>query len=114
MSWDNNPYYKPEAYGLEIVGDIDWDQESYEFNMTVVWKEGRGKYYIADDSGCSCPSPFENVTSKDELDGPMNKRSLESALRYRAKTNARGDDGYYGRPRAELEKEVRELLAKLT
>jgi hypothetical protein len=115
MSWDDNPYYKPEAYGLEIVGDIDWDQESYEFNMTVVWKEGRGKYYIADDSGCSCPAPFERVTSKEGLDGPMNKRSLESALRYRAKTNARDDDdGYYGRPRAELEKEVRELLAKLT
>jgi hypothetical protein len=111
MSWDNNPYYDPKAFGLELVGSIDWDLESYQFNMTVVWKESRGKYYLADDSGCSCPSPFEG-TAKEDLDGPMDKRSLEAALRYRAKTQAK-EDGYYGRPRAELEKEVRELLAKL-
>lgn len=112
MSWNTpDPYYNPEHFGLELVGSIEWVGESYEFNMTAVWKESRGKYYIADDSGCSCPSPFEDYTKKEELDGPMNKRSLESALRYRLKERT---DSRYGRSLAELEKDIRDLLARLT
>jgi hypothetical protein len=116
MSWDTpNPYYNPENFGLELVGSIDWRDEDYSFDMTVVWKAKRGEYYIGDDSGCSCPSPFEDVTKLEELDGPHNKRALESALRFRVKQNASDGDNYYGsRSRSELEKEVRELLAKLT
>ncbi|AVD99346.1 hypothetical protein SEA_BILLNYE_174 [Streptomyces phage BillNye] len=118
MSWSDNPYYDPSKFGLELVDSIEWDGESYEFNMTAVWKAKRGEYYIGDDSGCSCPAPFENVEKLEELDGPHNKRGLESALRYRLKQNARDESetsGYrYGRSYAELEKEVRELLAKLT
>ncbi|QIN94148.1 hypothetical protein PP459_gp085 [Streptomyces phage Wakanda] len=116
MSWNApDPYYNPEAFGLELVGSIDWDYEDYSFNLTAVWKAKRGEYYIGDDSGCSCPSPFEEVTKLEELDGPHNKRALESALRYRIKQNAGTGEGYYGgRPQAELEKDVRELLAKLT
>lgn len=30
--------------------------------MTVVWKDEDGNYYMAGDSGCSCPTPFESVT----------------------------------------------------
>ena len=119
MSWNTpDPYYNPEHFGLELVGSIEWDGESYEFNMTAVWKAKRGEYYIGDDSGCSCPSPFENVTKLEELDGPHNKRGLESALRYRLKQNAadENDTRSYrsGRSYSELEREVRELLAKLT
>jgi len=112
MGYLDNPYSSPEKYDLEIVGEIDWEEESYQFDISVVWKEGRGKYYLGDDSGCSCPAPFEDYTKKEQLDGPMNKRSLEAALRYRIKEKA-SEDKYYGRPRAELEKDVRELLAKL-
>lgn len=63
-----DPYSKPEAYGLEIIGSIEWDDEPYEFDMTVVWRDKEtGILYYANDSGCSCPSPFEDFSSKDEL-----------------------------------------------
>jgi hypothetical protein len=29
-----NPYYSPEAVGLEIIGEID-DNKDHEFNMIV-------------------------------------------------------------------------------
>ena len=116
MSYDSSPYYSPEAFGLEMVGTIDWRYEDYSFDMTAVWKAKRGEYYLGDDSGCSCPSPFEDVTELEQLDGPHNKRALESALRYRVKQRGSDKtDDYYGtRSYAELEKDVRELLAKLT
>jgi hypothetical protein len=117
MSYDTpDPYYNPDHFGLELIGSINWDDEPYEFYLTAVWKAKRGEYYLGDDSGCSCPSPFENVTKLEELDGPHDKRALESALRYRVKENAAkdGDNSYRsGRSRAELEKEVRDLLALL-
>lgn len=116
MSWDNNPYYDPSKFGLELVDSIEWDGEDYQFHITAVWRQARGKYYVATDSGCSCPSPFEDYDKLEDLDGPHNKRGLESILRVKIKENAReGTNSYYGgRSRAELEKEVRELLAKLT
>ena len=68
MSWDDNPYYNPEKWGLEKVAELDFSSGSYEFNLTSVWtKEGEESFYWADDSGCSCPSPFEDVRGVEEL-----------------------------------------------
>lgn len=59
-SWDKNLYYKPEKWGLEILAEIDTGG-SYEFNMSVLFKaKDTGGLYLGQDSGCSCPSPFEN------------------------------------------------------
>lgn len=53
-------YYSPEKFDLEVVGEIDFSSGSYEFDLTVVWRDTEtGALYYADDSGCSCPSPFE-------------------------------------------------------
>jgi hypothetical protein len=61
-------YSNPEKYGLEIVGSVEWEDEPYQFNMTAVWRDREtGQLYWADDSGCSCPSPFEEFTSRDSL-----------------------------------------------
>jgi hypothetical protein len=61
-------YSQPEKFGLEIVGDISWDNEPYQYDYTVVWKDPKtGELFYADDSGCSCPSPFETYTSRDQL-----------------------------------------------
>lgn len=54
-----NIYYDPEKFGLKIFGDIDWSDGFYHFDQTVVWQDDEGRLYYADDSGCSCPSPFE-------------------------------------------------------
>jgi len=60
----NNPYYEPEKCGLELIGSYDKDNERYSFNILAVWKDiETGKYYKGEDSGCSCPTPFEEFDS---------------------------------------------------
>jgi len=63
-------YYQPEAFGLQTIGEVEWNDESYSFNFTVVWqsKEDPKVFYWAQDSGCSCPAPFEDFTSLDHDD----------------------------------------------
>lgn len=97
-------YYGDMPEGVTFIGDIEWDNEAYQFDMTGIWKTKRGEYWIGDDSGCSCPSPFENVHGIDDLDGPYNKAGLRSALESRIK------EGSHGRSEAELRKEVFILL----
>ena len=49
-----------------LDGRIDWSSGSYEFDLTVVLKrESDGQLFYAEDSGCSCPTPFENHTLHD-------------------------------------------------
>lgn len=62
---DPDLYYQPEKFDLLTVGEVEWDGESYNFNITAVWqsKADSKLFYWASDSGCSCPSPFEAFTS---------------------------------------------------
>lgn len=62
-----NIYYSPEAFGLEIVTSIDDPDACYSFDMLVVWRNAEGELFYSDDSGCSCPSPFEAIRSVDDL-----------------------------------------------
>jgi hypothetical protein len=60
-------YYDPEEFGLVIHGVVEED-ESYQFKIVVVWKDVYDPvYYWAADSGCSCPSPFEEYYGKQDL-----------------------------------------------
>ena len=61
-----NLYSAPQKWALIIVGTLE-EGLSYEFNMFVVWKNMRGEFFYAGDSGCSCPSPFEDYTSISDL-----------------------------------------------
>ncbi|QJD50767.1 hypothetical protein KNV00_gp038 [Streptomyces phage Bmoc] len=94
---------------LEYIGSFDWDQESWQFNITQVWKEARGRYYVASDSGCSCPMPFEkiNYTTDKGVYGPYNKTELKAYFE-RMMKEERGL-----RPESELRQEISSLLAKL-
>lgn len=72
----NNVYYDPIKFGLDIVGEIDVGG-SYEFDKFVVWSrrawDGAGSRFVyGTDSGCSCPTPFEDVGVNDliEIDTP--------------------------------------------
>ncbi len=61
MRVNYNPYYSPEKCGLEIFEDID-TADSYAFNMFVIWKRlEENTLWYASDSGCSCPTPFEDI-----------------------------------------------------
>ena len=63
-------YGSPENYNLKILAELDEENLSYEFNMLIVWienKEENPKLYWAQDSGCSCPLPFESYQSINDL-----------------------------------------------
>ena|SRR3990167_3902905 len=80
-----NVYFSPEEFGLVVVVEAEGNAEGYGFDLTVVWKEVKsGKLYWAHDSGCSCPSPFEDYVSVDMLN-PLScyshRASLEAAMR---------------------------------
>lgn len=60
-------YSQPEKYGLRTIGEIEWSDGCYQFDLTVVWQDtASGTLYFGDDSGCSCPSPFE-VKGRNDL-----------------------------------------------
>ena len=63
-----NPYYYPEKCGLTIVCSYDRDNEPWQFNIVCLWQDlETGKYYVGEDSGCSCPTPFEDFHSLGDM-----------------------------------------------
>lgn len=88
MSWDNNVFYSPEKFGLEIVETIDFSDGYYQFDYLVVFKSEDGRWFYAEDSGCSCPSPFEGMGMPDltRVEGP---EDIISRMEFRIK------DSYY-------------------
>lgn len=85
MSYDTNPYYNPEALGLKLEAQLDMTKYSYTFDIRCVWSDESGQFYTAYDSGCSCPSPFEDYTTLDSLDKVPQDVSWDE-LRGEAKT----------------------------
>lgn len=80
MSYDDNIYYSPEHYGLEILGEAA-DEPDWDFNMFVVWRDkDTGVLYYASDAGCSCPSPFEDYNSKEDLTKAESIQQIHDAL----------------------------------
>jgi hypothetical protein len=66
MSYDLNIYSSPEKHGLTMVGEVEWGDGNYSFDLTTVWRDTKtGALYFADDSGCSCPSPYEDTGRAD-------------------------------------------------
>ena len=96
-------YYTPQNYGLEMVGEIERSDACYQFDLVVVWKQARGQYWIGQDSGCSCPSPFEYVNDVNELDGP--KRLLWIMEE---------DSPYTVLSKAEFKREISAILSRLS
>lgn len=61
-------YCSPEEFGVETIGQLDLTDESYMFDILLVQRSKfTGMFYINRDSGCSCPSPFEDYTTLDSL-----------------------------------------------
>ena len=107
----SNIYYSPEDFGLEVIGTIEWSEPDYSFDMTVVWRAKRGQYWIGSDSGCSCPSPFEDIRDVNELDGPYLKADAVRRLKYMV--NERSDDTWrYGYSKSELLRQVSEIAGR--
>lgn len=51
---------------FEYVDGFEWSYESYRFDETNIYlHKPTGRIFYASDSGCSCPSPFEDTTVSD-------------------------------------------------
>jgi hypothetical protein len=61
-----NIYSSPEKFALTTIGEVDWSDGDYVFDYTVVWQRAfDGRFVYAEDSGCSRPSPFEDIGIED-------------------------------------------------
>ena len=76
----SNVYYNPRDFGLEIVAEIEYSTGSYEFDTRVIWKDEEGRLWTARDSGCSCPTPFENE-SLDTLERLVKEEVIAEAIK---------------------------------
>ena len=60
-------YYSNNEW--EQIASLDLDEPDYSFDLLTVWKNKKtGKFVYATDSGCSCPTPFEDHTADDFKD----------------------------------------------
>lgn len=58
---DANLYYNPEKLGFQTVDSLETKGESYQFDIVLVLRDvTTGEHFWCQDSGCSCPTPFEN------------------------------------------------------
>lgn len=105
--FDSNPYYHPEVHGLETVGTVQWGIPCYDFDITAVWKNAEGEYFLADDSGCSCPTPFEYVIASDLK--PMTAHQVVADLQERLEREQKDDYKTLGDARME----VTDLIARI-
>jgi hypothetical protein len=63
-----NPFYYPEDFEpqLRLEASLELSGQSYSFDLVAVWTvadDPTGRVYTATDSGCSCPTPFEDFES---------------------------------------------------
>jgi hypothetical protein len=54
-----NVYYNPEKFGLIVIAELEDSQAHYDYDTIVAWRHTDGTVYWQQDSGCSCPTPFE-------------------------------------------------------
>ncbi len=54
-------YYAAEKLGFAILVDEDLGG-SYEFDQLIVVRAPDGTLWAAHDAGCSCPTPFEDMS----------------------------------------------------
>jgi hypothetical protein len=60
-------YENPDSFGLEKIAEAQKYEPDYNFDMIVIWyREVDDQYYWGSDAGCSCPSPFEDVSLDEE------------------------------------------------
>ncbi len=71
-----------KEFGLEQVAEIDYSDGCYQFDYRIVWwhPETR-KLYTGRDSGCSCPSPFEDYFKLEDLDELTDMLALREEAR---------------------------------
>jgi len=69
-----------EALGLTQISEANLSEPDYSFDLIGAWKDAQGGIYLSTDSGCSCPTPWENHGQMDDFTGPLTKaQAIEEA-----------------------------------
>lgn len=79
--YEDNPFYYASKFDLELIS-FERSSGSYEFDTIAFGATKDGQIYTAWDSGCSCPTPFEDyegTTREQVLAGLERVGSLEQA-----------------------------------
>lgn len=84
-------YYNPENFGLLMLSMLEESGLSWEFNMFGVWRDADSNLYYGVDSGCSCPSPFEDFTSVDSLTRATKRGIMNAARSWGATASQQAD-----------------------
>lgn len=64
---------------FEIIGEIECGSGDYSFDLFRVVQDAKsGNLFYATDSGCSCPSPFEDVEYPEDYTKITRGASFES------------------------------------
>ena len=106
----NYIYYSPEKFGLKQIAELDFSSGCYEFDLTVVWQDGDGRLWYGDDSGCSCPAPFEG-TGLNDLTPIKSAHEFNEHLKARQKPDVLGLTYVNDSERLAVVAKVREALA---
>lgn len=68
MGYFEDVYSSPERHDLRIVEEHVDRPFGWDFDMVVLWEHVvTKKRYWGQDSGCSCPSPFQDYYSVSQL-----------------------------------------------
>ena len=79
--YDHNVFCSPEKLDLELVETLEEDGLCYAYNTFIVVKHvPTGRLFYAEDSGCSCPTPFEEYKFKGPDDTDMAEVKLGHKL----------------------------------
>jgi hypothetical protein len=83
----SNVYYTPGEFGLCLLDSIDEPNLCYEYNtMIALQHEATGRVFYAQNSGCSCPTPFEDFYFRGPDDTDLTEVTLvgDSLASFRA------------------------------
>lgn len=101
--WSRNP--NPVDEHLTKIGEVDLAEANYSFDLLAFWvRKSDGQLLYATDSGCSCPTPFEDVKVRD-----LRETTLDAVTDV-ARREAHDPSGYGAVPQVDVVQKVRDLI----
>jgi hypothetical protein len=90
-----NVYYSPEDSGLVPIDQLDEPNLSYEYNILIALQHtDSGRCYYVQDSGCSCPVPFDNFFFRGPDDTNLDEVQLHNFSSFEAEVKSFATGSY--------------------
>ena len=102
-----NPHYDFDKLGWEMI-ELEQPDMSYKFNYLCFWKTPGGLVLSASDSGCSCPSPFEDYCGDTAIAIEQKLERVGSVEQAKSIIDA-WNEGYDNRPYVGMDEVVKTL-----